>query len=227
MKALLFDMDGVLVDVSGSYRLAVQKTVAFFSGNTVSVSGVQAYKNRGGLNNDWDLTDAILRENGVYVERKTLVRKFQDYYLGQECNGLISKERWVLPVPILRRLEREYNLGIVTGRPYKDAQYVLERFQTLPYFPVVITIDDVPKRKAKPDPWSLELALERLMCASGFYLGDTVDDIRAAISAGLRPIGVVAPGLDGSSVASQKEILSSSGAWKVIDKIDLIEEVLK
>lgn len=224
MKALLFDMDGVLVDVSRSYRCAIQRTVAFFSGKAIHVSEIQAYKNRGGLNNDWDLTEAILLNNGIRVDRETLVSKFQEYYLGQDFDGLISQEHWMLPVPVLSRLVRFFSLGIVTGRPHAEAQHVLERFQMLSFFPVVITMDDLPQEKAKPDPSGIEMALDHLSCSSGFFVGDTVDDIEAAIRAGLQPIGVVAPGVSQGGI--QKNILLSVGAWKVIDSIDLIEEVL-
>ncbi len=62
----------------------------------------------------------------------------------------------MLPVPVLSRLVRFFSLGIVTGRPHAEAQHVLERFQTLSFFPVVITMDDVPKGKAKPDPLGIE-----------------------------------------------------------------------
>jgi HAD superfamily hydrolase (TIGR01548 family) len=66
---IIFDMDGVLVDVSKSYREATRRTVILYmrhvlgadiSDDFISLSDVDAVKKRGGLNNDWDLTDAIL-----------------------------------------------------------------------------------------------------------------------------------------------------------------------
>ena len=43
-KAVLFDMDGVLVDVSNSYRLVVKKTVNHFLNREISLDTIQ---NRG------------------------------------------------------------------------------------------------------------------------------------------------------------------------------------
>jgi phosphoglycolate phosphatase-like HAD superfamily hydrolase len=67
---LVFDMDGVLIDVTGSYREVTRLTVVLYLGRVLgagiqyngflSRSDVAAIKKRGGLNNDWDLTDAIL-----------------------------------------------------------------------------------------------------------------------------------------------------------------------
>ena len=69
-KLIVFDMDGVLIDVSGSYREAVRKTVRlFFSGSKgaeklpdplFSLTELAKLKQTGGLNNDWDLTALTL-----------------------------------------------------------------------------------------------------------------------------------------------------------------------
>lgn len=70
LGALVFDMDGVLVDVSESYRDATCQTVRLYletglgldrrAGDWVSRDQVAAFKLAGGFNNDWDLTAAIL-----------------------------------------------------------------------------------------------------------------------------------------------------------------------
>ena len=72
MKELLiiFDMDGVLIDVSGSYREVVRLTVDLYLQSVLgarqlcegylSLSDVDRIKKSGGLNNDWDLSYAII-----------------------------------------------------------------------------------------------------------------------------------------------------------------------
>ncbi len=71
LDVLLFDMDGVLIDVSDSYRTATRATVQFyferllgltpFAGDLVSRDDVTALKLAGGFNNDWDLTTALIK----------------------------------------------------------------------------------------------------------------------------------------------------------------------
>ena len=68
---LVFDIDGVLIDVSESYRNATRRTVQLYleaclglppcDGDLVSHEDVAAFKLVGGFNNDWDLTTAILK----------------------------------------------------------------------------------------------------------------------------------------------------------------------
>ncbi len=67
---IALDMDGVLVDVSASYREAVRMTARLFFKGTrgweqlpqplFSLEEIAAVKQTGGLNNDWDLTYRIL-----------------------------------------------------------------------------------------------------------------------------------------------------------------------
>ena len=67
---LLFDMDGVLVDVSKSYRDTVRQTARLFLQEACgsaslpnplfSLADLAAVKQSGGLNNDWDLTRTVL-----------------------------------------------------------------------------------------------------------------------------------------------------------------------
>jgi HAD superfamily hydrolase (TIGR01548 family) len=56
--ALVLDVDGVLVDVADSYRRCIVESIERLYGATVSDDGVQAFKDAGGFNNDWELTDA-------------------------------------------------------------------------------------------------------------------------------------------------------------------------
>jgi len=67
---VIFDMDGVLVDVSGSYRETVrQAATLFYKGSKswellpkplFSLPDLAAVKQSGGLNNDWDLTVRVI-----------------------------------------------------------------------------------------------------------------------------------------------------------------------
>jgi len=68
--AVVLDIDGVLVDVSDSYRRATVETVERVHGERIDREAVQQFKNAGGFNNDWELTDAaalfvLARQQGM------------------------------------------------------------------------------------------------------------------------------------------------------------------
>src|SRR5262245_55757294 len=109
---IVFDMDGVLVDVSESYRETIRQTVAHFTGKLVSRELIQDYKNSGGWNNDWALSQKIILDLGLEVDYHVVVDYFQHIFFGDGNDGLIMRERWIAREGLLERLEANYSLGI-------------------------------------------------------------------------------------------------------------------
>jgi HAD superfamily phosphatase len=58
VDAVVLDVDGVLVDVADSYRRAIVESIETVYGRTIRKADIQAFKDAGGFNNDWELTDA-------------------------------------------------------------------------------------------------------------------------------------------------------------------------
>ncbi|MCR4439894.1 MAG: TIGR01548 family HAD-type hydrolase [bacterium] len=226
MKAVLFDMDGVLVEVSGSYRRAIAATVEHFSGMAISPAQIQAYKDAGGCNNDWELTRRVLHDQGVDVPLQEIVSVFQEFYLGRNFDGLITNEQWLLRAEVAMRLAGRYALGVVTGRPRREAAWTLQRAGMQHLFGAVVTMDDLPWDRQKPHPDGLYLALAKLGAQEGWYVGDTVDDIVAARAAKVVPIAVLANQL-GEEGAACMALLRGHGAAAVIPDVNCIEEVLR
>ncbi len=215
--AILFDMDGVLVDVTSSYRKAIQETVGFFTGKEAAVGEIQEFKQQGGFNNDWDLTEALLKKRGKLVPKAEIVKKFQELYFGVEGKGgFIENEKWLLSKNILEKLHAKHALGIVTGRPREETLYVLRKFQVENLFDVIVVMEDYPSEKAKPDPYPIRLALEKLCRKAAVYVGDSVDDIAAAKSAGIEAIGCIPPGISENPLT---DLLLKRGAEKVLKDV--------
>ena len=225
---VLFDMDGVLADVSGSYREAIRKTVSFFSGKVPAPQEIQAVKAGGGANDDWDLTRNILKKYGIDVAFPVIKDRFQRYYLGERytqgiMDGLITRERLLLSRRRLRELSRERRLGVVTARPREEAMFFLKRNGIADLFDVVITRDETGQLM-KPSPYGLQLALARLGMSDAVYIGDTPDDMSAALKAKVKPIGVIPPYID--DTVSLRRALEGAGAWGVMDSITKVQDVI-
>lgn len=221
--ALIFDLDGVLIDVSHSYRLAIQYTAEFFLKTEIKAEEIQQFKDRGGFNDDWKLTRAIILAQGKDVDQDAVTAAFQSFYRGKRYSGLIRNERWLLKAVTLEKLKKRFSTAIVTGRPHQEAVYALERFRMNRFFDVLITRDDVRPGRLKPDPEGILLALDHLNTRRGFGFGDTIDDIRAFRSAGLIPVAILA---NGPEPEKKKMKFFGSGAWQVLEHIEKIEEVL-
>lgn len=224
IEAVLFDMDGVLVDVSQSYRLAIQKTVASFAGQEIDTSEIEQLKNKGGYNNDWILTKALLKIKNIEIPLDKIIDKFQKYYLGQNFNGFIQNEKWLFNADVAEKLSRHFKLGIVTGRPRQEAQFAIRQSGLEKYFDILIAMEDTEPDRGKPFPDGLVLAKEKLGVKRAIYLGDTIDDMKAATAAGVIPIGVLNEDRDKKT---RTELLKQNGAQHVLPSVNLILEVLK
>ncbi len=115
-EALIFDIDGVLIDASESYRLAVCEAVKFFlekelgwqvDAPPLTPDEVDMFKRAGGFNNDWDLAQAALlfllfkslRHGVKQVSRLKRLRPSLEQFLaevGAAGGGLAAAERWVV-----------------------------------------------------------------------------------------------------------------------------------
>lgn len=220
---ILFDLDGVLVDVRASYHAAIRDTAEFFTGEAVGEEEIRSFKNRGGFNDDWDLTAAIVVSRGKTVPRAEIIDQFQSRYLGRDFDGLIRHETWIADNRQLSRLRARFKTGIVTGRPRPEAEYALRRFAAASLFDVLVTLEETPGELRKPSPFGIQLAMSRLDAVSGVYLGDSVDDMTAAVGAGITAIGVLTAD---SPAGEQESRLRRSGARIVLSHINRFEEAL-
>jgi HAD superfamily phosphatase len=217
---LVFDMDGVLVDVSESYRATIVETVRHFTGKVIERELIQEYKNEGGWNNDWLLSQKIVLDiSGQDIPYATVVEVFQNYFFGPNNDGLVMRERWLPKNGLLERLRDRQALCIFTGRLREEAQFTLTRFVPSLAWSMIVGDDDV--KTPKPAPEGLLKIAAAYPGSSLTYLGDTVDDARSARAAGVRFIGVAHPRHEGLP-----DLLRDEGAIAVIQDINQIEEVL-
>ena len=186
----MFDMDGVLAEVTESYREAIVQTVEHFTGKRIERDLIQDYKNQGGWNNDWALSQKIAADLGVDVPYNTVVDYFNEIFIGKNGDGLIQREQWFPKPGLLERLRERFGLAIFTGRLQYEAEITLNRFVPGCHFDPLLCADHVTK--SKPDPEGLLTIQGQHPGCKLWYVGDTVDDARSARTAGVPFIGIVA-----------------------------------
>ena len=102
----------------------------------------------------------------------------------------------------------------MTGRPRADAQRFLREQGVRGCFSAVVCREDAP---LKPDPAPVLAALEQLDARTAWMLGDTPDDVRAAVGAGVVPVGVVPPGQTEQAATAVWAALEDAGAARVVN----------
>ncbi len=216
-------MDGVLVEVSESYREAICQTVKHFTGAEVSHDEIQDFKNAGGWNNDWLLSHRLISDRGVSVEYAEVVAYFNRIFIGDNNDGLIRREKWLAKDGLLESLSKETALAIFTGRAKYEADATLSRYAPHVVFHPLITDESVAKPKPAPD--GLYAIQREYPGQTIWYFGDTVDDARSAQAAGVPFIGVSTP--HNHRHKEIADLLRACGAFTVISDINQVANLIE
>ncbi|WP_100183178.1 HAD family hydrolase [Candidatus Nitrosotenuis aquarius] len=108
VDTIIFDCDGVLVDVSKSYDLAIKQTTAFvldkFAGiKSIPISSeiISGFKASGGFNDEVDVTYALILSlvaaKRLGIDAKKFINKVID---NADSTGIISVEKFLDTVPV-------------------------------------------------------------------------------------------------------------------------------
>ncbi|MBW4581007.1 MAG: TIGR01548 family HAD-type hydrolase [Tildeniella nuda ZEHNDER 1965/U140] len=207
---VIFDIDGVIRDVGGSYRRALADTVEQFTDGAYRPSPweIDALKAEGIWNNDWEASQELLyryfeaqgrsrrvseRESRqpsatdpIRLDYNELVAFFQSRYRGTDplhWTGYICQEPLLLQPTYLDQLTQAgIRWGFFSGATTGSARYVLEQRLGL-RSPVLVAMEDAP---GKPDPTGLLQTVRLLNGADTdpvVYVGDTVADMRTIANA--------------------------------------------
>jgi len=176
IKAILFDLDGTLLDSFSVHYVAYEAMFAHFGIevtkerflSSYSPNWYRTYEAMGLAREHWDAANSIWLAEA-------------DKHLPE----LLPDAR-----EMLAELDEMYTLGIVTSGSRSRVVKDIERLAIGGHFKTIVTGDDI--RQPKPAPESLLLALENLSLApaEAVYVGDAHADFEMAQAAGVTFFGV-------------------------------------
>ena len=189
-QILIFDVDGVLVDVSGTYWRSALETVRCLTGKRVTYAELHQWKSKPGFNDDWSMVAAWVTSLGKPLSYEGARVAFEKFYWGSDGKpGNVRNEKILVSPRQIERWARQYELNLFTGRTRQELSYTFEHWPSTKYFRTIITMDDAPK---KPSPDGLHMILGGRDPATALYLGDNIDDALAARDAGVPFFAIIA-----------------------------------
>lgn len=180
VNAVLFDLDGVIVDSFDSWVLAITDMLDEYNMiDQVDWKFLAKFWGRG--------VDAICYELG-------LDKKAAEYCYSRQMTHIDLIKLINNTEEVLIYLKNKYKLGIVTNIPRLNATTVLDKFGLTDFFDVIMTIEDVNRQK--PDPEIIFKACNMLGCKpeNTVLVGDTESDVIAGKQAGCIVIGLATDG---------------------------------
>ena len=218
MKAVLFDMDGVLFDsmpghayawakVMTEYGLPMTPTDAFENEGRTGIGTISIFTQR-----YWG-RDATEEEARELYERKTVV--FNEY---QAAHGGEAPE---IPgaAAVLDKV-RDHGLlrVLVTGSAQQSLLSRLERHYPGHFRPeLMVTGDDVRYGKPNPEPYLMGLKKAGITADEALVVENAPLGVRAAVAAGIRTIAVNTGPLD-------PQLLADEGAALVLPSMTALAE---
>lgn len=173
--AILFDMDGVLVDSLDSWLYSLNAALKAFNHSEIS-------------------RDEFIEKYWGHDLYDNLERMGLDYEIGRFCNNIYGEHVNAIKIyydtkDTLKKLE-DYKKGIITNTPKDCAIQILKKFDIDHFFDIVITSDDV--NKAKPNPEIVLKACEALGVEpeNVVLVGDTDSDVKAGKAANCIVVGI-------------------------------------
>ncbi|MBK1990053.1 TIGR01548 family HAD-type hydrolase [Sphaerospermopsis aphanizomenoides BCCUSP55] len=241
---IIFDIDGVIRDVSGSYRRAISDTVEHFTAQAYrpTPTDIDNLKSEGIWNNDWEASQELIYRHFVkqgktraqlQLNYQDIVTYFQTRYRGtdpENWNGYICHEPLLAQPSYFQQLTQSgIAWGFFSGATRGSANYVLEKRLGL-QSPILIAMEDAP---GKPDPTGLFATIKLLdndnnQKQTVVYVGDTVADMHTIEKAKAVDnsrtwlgVGVLPPHVQETSVRrdAYTETLIKAGAKVVFNNV--------
>ena len=178
---LIFDVDGVLVDVRETYWRSGLQTIRHLTGKRATWMEFYEWKRQPGNNDDWMMVSRWATALGVPTSYEEAREAFQPFYWGRDGKpGNVAKEKLLVSPKLIEQWGRSRELNLFTGRTRQEFAYTFEKWPAARTFRTVITMDDAKK---KPNPEGLRLILAGRDPKTALYVGDNVDDALAAKAA--------------------------------------------
>ena len=180
--ALVFDLDGTLVDSLPDLRAALNEMLRGLARRELSADVVRRKIGDG----TYALVERALRATGEVVDLENAHQRFLDFY--QSAPTRLSRLYPGVATTLRSLVRSGARLAICTNKQQAATLAVLAGLNIAEYFKVIVGGDVVPFRK--PDPRHLLTALKRLNASpnESVMIGDNENDHAAARAAGVAVI---------------------------------------
>ncbi len=185
LAAVLFDLDGTLVDTAADITLALNRTMLDRGWPTLEERIVRRMIGRGSP----ILIERAAAEHGRTLDAPTqaaMVERFFHHYGRLEQSEEVRAKPYAGACEALQAVhDAGLATAVVTNKPHGFADSLLQRLGLSCWIDVLIGGDSCSRRK--PDPQQLFFACEslRVPAAGSLMVGDSANDVQAARAAGI------------------------------------------
>ncbi|WP_414473129.1 phosphoglycolate phosphatase [Microvirga sp. M2] len=185
LKAIIFDLDGTLVDSARDLQDATNALLAEEGLRQISLDETKSMIGDGAAKL---VERAVSATGGDMTRLPALVARFLEIY---QANASRHTEAYPGVADTLAGLRGlGLPLAVVTNKPHAATMDILEALGLRGYFDAVIGGDTLPERKPHPAPVLMALGQLGVAPEAALMVGDNYHDVQAARAAGVRAFAV-------------------------------------
>jgi HAD superfamily hydrolase (TIGR01509 family) len=216
-KAVLFDLDGTLVEFKFKVKESRLAVIDWLSKNGFDISGFTPETKTQRIFEKIE-EQCSLRRDGISFD--SAWREMSNILEDFEFRSFAEAKPHPGSLTLLKRLHEDQILSaIVTNSGRRPVDSILGTFGFLPYVHLIITRDEMGKMKPEPDGLLKAIYKLRVEKSDAVYVGDSVIDVQAAKKAGLASIAL-------SQGMSSGEILAKEAPDYLVSKIEDVEKIV-
>ena len=196
MTAIVFDLDGTLIDSIGDIHAALNQMLAHAGHAPLDVGTVTSFVGKGSSNLVKRVIDHVGLPNDANSHADYL-SKFLEIYTSSPAKFTTVFDHVHEMLTGFQSSGRA--LGLCTNKPEAATKIVLAEFGLTAFFGSIVGGDRLPSRK--PDPAMLYLVMQELGVERCLFVGDSEVDVATAKAAGM-PIALFTSGYRQTPVAA-------------------------
>jgi phosphoglycolate phosphatase len=182
VRALIFDLDGTLIDSKLDLALAVDATLKHMGRPSLPHETIAGYVGRGAS----ALIRSVLGEDAATEEVETGLAYFLSYYRAHMLDNTVTYPGVREALASLAK----YPMAVLTNKPVRFSKAILDGLNLSSYFKYVYGGNSFETKK--PDPEGVNILLRDLgiVAREAMVVGDSDVDVRTARNAGAWSCGV-------------------------------------
>jgi beta-phosphoglucomutase-like phosphatase (HAD superfamily) len=208
IKAIIFDLDGVLVQTEKLKSLAYAKAVQRIRNlSEPDFRASNAYREVVGAPRETTST-YVMKKLGLEDDLRPLMKKYNvsrsvdaltavRYEIYYEMIGdpqVIRNNKWPHAIVVLKLAKKNScKIGLATLSKRKDVEYIIEALGIQKMLDVIVTAEDVSKGKPDPEIYLLaskKLGLNPKEC---LVIEDSANGVKSGLSAGMNVVAIATP----------------------------------
>jgi phosphoglycolate phosphatase len=190
LRAVIFDLDGTLIDSAGDLRAALNQVLAAQGRTALDTRRVQAMTGDG----IGKLVERALAATGGVPDDVTLRASIDEALAAYVARPAAETVPYTGVVDALEAFRAAgLRMAVCTNKVEDLSRLILETLDLATFFDIIIGGDSLPQRKPAPEPVLACLAGMEVGPGEAIFVGDSRNDLLAARAASL-PVALIPSG---------------------------------